>query len=166
MPSLTDLSTQWDELDSLLSVSGGEVTPEIDALWGDLVSLEASKIDGYVAVIKHLEAHADAARSMADELQYKAFTAKNRAKWLKDRMAQYLTERGLTEGKGVVWRFQQEKVGGNLPIEITVEPGQLAPRFQKVTIEANKDALRAALESGAKVPGVTLGERATTWRIR
>jgi hypothetical protein len=56
--------------------------------------------------------------------------------------------------------------GGKQPLEVAVEPTALAPQYQAVKVEANKEAIRAALEGGTAVPGCTLLPRGTSLRIR
>lgn len=165
MPSLTDLSAQWEELDSLLSVSGGEVTPEVQATLDELLGLEAEKLERYGWYIKHLRGAAVDAKTWASEFSAKAKTAQSRADWLMERLADYMVARGLEKVRGGPWdfAFQRNSVAS---VELTILPEELPPRFQRVTIEANKDALRQAIESGASIPGVTLGERGRSLRIR
>jgi hypothetical protein len=51
-------------------------------------------------------------------------------------------------------------------MEVAVEPTALAPQYQAVKVEANKEAIRAALEAGTAIPGCTLLPRGTSLRIR
>jgi hypothetical protein len=51
--------------------------------------------------------------------------------------------------------------GGKLPVvyDAGLDPRALPPEYQRVTVEADGDAIRAALEAGREVPGCVLGAR-------
>jgi hypothetical protein len=56
--------------------------------------------------------------------------------------------------------------GGKAPLEVTCDTASLAPEYQTVTVTFNRDAIRAALEGGATIPGCTILPRGTSLRIR
>ena len=56
--------------------------------------------------------------------------------------------------------------GGAVPLRYAegFDVGALPFALQRVTVEPNPDAIRAALERGETLPGVTLGERGRALR--
>lgn len=148
MPTLTEIGAQLSALDALLDAAAGEITPEIETQLTMWLALEADKIDGYASMVKQYQAVAKATEEQAIELSLKAVSANNRAKWLMARMAAHLEERGLTEAKGLVWRFVFQKNGGQPPVEIA---GPVPEAYQRVSVTPNLEKIRGDM----RLAGVT-----------
>ena len=157
-----------DIIDAILD--GGVDNPEAQgALEEHLAGLDTvleAKADDYAGLIQELlvraEARADEARRI------RALADADRA--LADRLKQRLKEAMETTGKLKLdtprFKLAVAGNGGKQPLEVAVEPTALDPQYQAVKVEANKDAIRAALEAGTAVPGCTLLPRGTSLRIR
>lgn len=160
--SLYTLSETFAALEAELLETGGEWTPEIEAAFAALGELETDKVDAYAVVVRGLERHRDACKTERDALQQKATAAEHAARRLKERMHEYLTVRGVRELKGTVWRAAIQAHGGKQPLEVLVPAEELPPDFQRVTVSADTDKLRAAAEAVADPGGeVTLTHEGT-----
>jgi hypothetical protein len=167
--TLSEIAAQMAALDEMLEASGGEVTPDVEALLTTYSLAEAEKVDGYILFLKDLELRAQATKSAEDELAMKRRALENRARWLKERIAGYMAERGVRELRGLVWRFAFQRNGGKAPVEVLTDPRNLPHEFQKVTVEADKERLREALagEHPGKLAGLArIGPVGESLRIR
>ena len=85
---------------------------------------------------------------------------------LKERLKAVMETTGRTKIDTARFRLSVAGNGGKQWLEVKVEPTALAPQYQVVRVEADKEAIRAALEGGATIPGCTLLPRGTSLRIR
>jgi len=157
-----------DIIDAILD--GGIDNPDAQgALEEHLAGLDIvleAKADDYAGLIQELLVRAEARAEEARRIR--ALADADRA--LADRLKQRLKEAMETTGKLKLdtprFKLAVAGNGGKQPLEVTVDPATLAPQYQAVKVEANKDAIRAALEAGTSVPGCTLLPRGTSLRIR
>ncbi len=159
--SLYELAADFAALEAALLESAGEWTPEVEASFAAIGELEAEKIDAYRAVVAQLEAHATACRGEAEVFQTKANVASNAVKRLKTRLQDYLVATGRTEVKGTIWRAVLTANGGKQPLATLVSPEELPEAFQRIRIEPDTEALRAA----AGTDGVVLADGREIARI-
>ena len=71
----------------------------------------------------------------------------------------YLKAAGVTKAGDAVIKASIVKNGGQAPLEIDLIPVDLPEDFQKITIDADKEAIRAALEGGQQLEWARIGER-------
>lgn len=116
------------------------------------------KIEQWNRAIKNQEAERDALKSEYQRLyeRYKAQDAQ--VSRMKDTLLMYLKAMGKKEG-GKVLIAKIVKNGGAVPVEILCQPEELPKQFRKITVEADKTAIRDALVSGKKLKFAKLLER-------
>ncbi|MAQ92650.1 MAG: hypothetical protein CMM84_03840 [Rhodothermaceae bacterium] len=136
-----------DELLTLIQSiqdAGGEVTDEQNARLDALLDAREDKADGYIAIIRQMQAEADAYKAEADRLDGLRRAATNKADRLKSRLLDSMQRKGedvLTGRLGKV-RVQHS---GSASVVLLADPEDLPARFQRVTVAADKTALKAAL---------------------
>ena len=160
------------EMESILDaiLDGGIDGQEAqDALNAHLEGLDAAleeKADDYAALIQSLNIRAEARRSEAARMRQLAETDMALADRLKQRLKEAMEATGKVKIETPRFKLAVAGNGGKQPLEVAVEPTALPQEFQAVTVTANKDAIRKALEAGGTVPGCTLLPRGTGLRIR
>jgi hypothetical protein len=170
---LFDIGADLQALENLLEESGGDISEAetegavsawFDELHGDL----GEKLDRYVGLIRNLESLAEMREAEIERMLKLARTDRNKASALKERLKLFFQMRGLARYDTPHFRLSLATNGGKVPLLLEVEAGDLPPQFQvtRTAIEADKEALRAALESGAVIEGARLGERGQSLRIR
>ena len=130
---------------------------ELNALYDELESLygaRSEKHEGYVHVIKNAEATAKACRAEAAMFAARGKALENLAKRLKDTLLADLHQHGETQT--TAGKFKLARQGGQPRVVIHVEAAALPQDYQRVTIEADKTALKDALKSGQEIDGVEL----------
>lgn len=126
----------------------------LEALAGEL----DDKVEQWCKAIKNLEGERDATKAEADRLAARTKSIDNEIEHMKNTLKMYLDAAGLKKA-GHVIGAKIVKNGGRAPLIIDVEPMALPFAFQKVTISANNEAIRDALEHGKEIPGARIGER-------
>ena len=118
------------------------------------------KADDYAALIRVAETRSEA---RSEESQRMAKLAKEDdalAKRLRLAILQAMQETGRLKVSTARFNLSVKKNGGKVPVEI-IDETLLSDEYRvpKVTMTIDKDAIRAAIESGDAVPGALLGER-------
>lgn len=160
-------------LDSLLFEVGGDVSEEdADAAITSFLNENREnlerKLDGYGYLIREQEKDAEFCEAEAERLSRRAEVRRNAVKRLKDRLNDFFTQHGLTKVQAPHFTLAQQKNGGKIPLEIKVQPEELPKpyRYEVVSVKADTDKIREALEAGKKLPFATLGERGTHIRVK
>lgn len=169
--TLYDITTDMRQIDELLTTLEGDISdPAIEEAiteWiAEMDSDLKTKVDGYAAYVTELLALAAARKDEAKRLRDRAAVNENAAKRLKERLLYALQERGIDKVETLRYTITVAKNGGVAPLSVQVPAEALPPRFQKVTIDADNQAIRAAIDAGEEVDGATLMERGTSLRIR
>lgn len=141
-PSLTlaEIGTLFAEYEAMLFESGGEVTPESEAVLERLGALEGEKLDAYALRLRSLEEY-------AKQAERRAKAARFAAEHLKARLREHMDLRGVRELRGPAYRAKLQRNGGTRRLRILVEnPADLPVPFQQsiTTITADTAAIRAA----------------------
>ena len=157
--SLYDLGAEFRALEDALLESGGEVTESVEAAFTALGELEAHKVDAYAHVVRGITAYADALKAEESALRDKRKAAENAIARLKDRLMDYMRERGVRELRGATWKAALQRNGGLRPMDLLVAPEELPAAFQLHRVEANWPAIRAAL--GVVLPPPEIGASMT-----
>jgi len=145
------------------------VTPAFDAWFAELEAAQATKLDGYVGLIRQWEMEEAASKEEAERWAKRASVRANRVQRLKARLMDYMTLTGqpkLTTAEGRTIAVQNN--GGVLPIipagwEQNVDLDAY-PQFSKRVLDPK--AVRDALADGKEVPFAALGDRGSHVRIR
>ena len=139
------------------------------ALNEHLAGLDAAldeKADDYAALIRHLEARADARRAEAQRMRDLATADDDLAERLKTRLKEAMQATGRTKLETARFRLSVSQNGGVQPLAVTCDAADLPTELTTVTVAANKTAIRAALEAGTAIPGCELVPRGTSLRIK
>ena len=127
-------------------------------------ALEA-KADAWCWVIDGIRARAAAQSEHAKRLAALAKEAEQRADTLQDRLIHALS---LVDPDATSWKLPEHKINSRastvVVLDDDLDPVDLSSEYQRVKIEADKTAIKAALVAGAEIPGAELQHR-RTWRI-
>ena len=114
-----------------------------------------NKVVAIASLIRNIEATATAIKEAEDQMATRRKALDNRAAWLRE----YVISNMKAIGKEAVdCPLFAIKVKTNAPSVIIAEDCELPTRFvsQKIVVSPDKKALKAALESGEVVEGVSL----------
>lgn len=142
-------------------------TGEVDEAAVATLTLElADKAEAVHHVMRAWDSEVEAIKAERDRLAKRAAEVVARG----DRLAAYLT-RCLTaagQRKVATALMTCSVVAGSERVEMDCEPGELPPEYrrEKVSVEADKAELKAALKAGVEVPRVRLVRGPETIRFR
>lgn len=127
----------------------------LEALHGEL----NDKVSQWARAIKNIEAERDSIKAEADRLDQKQEVLDHKATNMKATLLMYLKAAGVKKAGDAVIGASVVKNGGLAPLVIDVDAHDLPERFQKVTIEADKQTIRDALSKGEELNFAHLEER-------
>jgi len=134
-------------MEDLLLETGGEWTPEVEALFAEVEGSLESKVDSYAALIREFELDAEKWKAEEERVAAHRKARDNAAKRLKARLVEELVRIGRE--KVETDRFKVAVQRGPSSVEVLVDPALLPSQYRReipATIEADKTALRAALK--------------------
>lgn len=150
---LYEIPEVFRKIEEVLLETGGELTPELEALMAEAEIASAEKIENAWAVVKHLQAFGEAAKAEADRLADRAKSATAAADRLKALILPAVTALGgkvkttrwtvfTTTRKGQAFELRPGRQYFELPGEWlrTKDP------------ELNKTAIKDAIAAGAAIP--------------
>lgn len=152
---LTDAIT--DIVDDLVDALIAGDTEEVDSLLDELDSLyerRSEKHEGYIHVIKNADSVAKACKEQANAFYARAKALENLSRRLKDTLLADLEQHGETRTDA--GNFKIARQNGQPRVVVHVEASELPQDYQRVTIEADKTALKDALKHGEAIDGVAL----------
>lgn len=149
--TLYELGSEYQELLSL--IDNGEIPEEaiadtLEALQGEL----RDKIDNIACVIKNLKVEADAIKAEAKNLTERAKAKEKRADWLKKYLSATMQQSGIDK---IETERNVIKFGKSSVVEISDGFIEWAKEHSedllrtKVEVEADKVALKAAIQNGS-----------------
>lgn len=150
---------------ALMVETSWEMTPEeFEERLAAFVAESSDKIAALRAVCKAAEGRAAVCKAEADAYAAAAKVHKNNAERVKAR-AFALMEAAEATGETLPGARLQVN-GGVAPLVYAegFDANALPFTLQRVTVEPNADAIRAALAKGENVPGVVVGERGRSLR--
>ena len=128
----------------------GELTPELEA---QLTAAEVAvdeKLEGCCVVLKNLKALEDVHAAEIKRLTERKKNIEARYERLKEWVALNAPESGWSRGvHKLSWRKTKS-------VEVSIEAEKLPIEFSRMRFEANKTAIKEALESGAEIAGCRL----------
>ena len=124
-----------------------------------------AKIENYCKLIKNLDAESNALKEESKRLASRQKTIDGNIARLKAFMMESMKQTGRSDAGGLL-RARIAKNGGVLPLIMSASPEELPQEFQKVTIEANNEAIRKALDEGQELEFAQYGERGESLRIK
>lgn len=126
------------------------------------------KIDNYAALIAETEARSEVRKQEGERLLARAKTDADRVSFLRARLLDFFTRHDLTTLETARFRVTRGKIEGRPGpgVVVAIPEVELPSEFLReiITIRADKDALRTALESGREIEGVSLKE--TGYQVR
>lgn len=167
--NLYEITTEIQSiLDAMLE--GGADSPEaMDALNEHLSGLDAvldTKAEQYAGIITELQSRAAIRSQEAKRVSTLAAADQALADRLKERLKESMERTGKTKIETARFKLSVAGNGGKQPLAIGCDAHALPPEFVVQRVEANKDAIRAALEAGRSIPDCSLLPRGTSIRIR
>lgn len=170
MPTLYEIGDSLTALDALLDECDGDITDAeaeaaIDDWLAETNAALETKVDGYCALIREIEARAEARKLEAKRLMALAGMSANKAERLRRRLKAFFEAHGIGKLETDRFHLTIAKNGGQAPLIIptpwATEPASAPEAFHKVTVELNTQAIREALaEAGADLCP-ECGDRAT-----
>ena len=145
-------------IDEIIDAEIAGDTDAVDALLAKLDTLYASrsiKHEGYVHVIKNALNTAKGCKAEADFFAKRATALNNLAKRLKDTLKDDLVHHGEESVKAGKYRITRQK-NSQPTVNVRIPDEDLPSEYQSVTIEADKTALKKALQNGKEIDGVDL----------
>lgn len=121
------------------------------------------KADGYCAVISRFNGQAEMIKAEIERLTARKQAIENAVKRMKDALLSSMQTTQRSEIKTDLHTIKIAKNGGKQPMEIT---GEVPDSYNRMTIEPDKDKIRAALESGEKLDFAVLKERGQHLNIK
>lgn len=112
------------------------------------------KAENYAIIMKGLDAEAKAIKEEEDRLARRRKSLENNSKWLKEQLEYSMNLQGKRKFKTNLFSFGIQ----NNPksVKLDVDPFLLDEQFQKITITADKTAIKKALEVGETIEGAEL----------
>lgn len=131
----------------------------VDTETGEILTAEAvnelhiereAKIEGCICFYKAQKAEADALDAEIKKLTARKKAATNKMDWIKNYVAASLNGETFKTARATA-RYRK-----STSVEVACKPEELPEKFQKVTIDADKKALKEALDNGENITGVTI----------
>lgn len=170
MPTLTELSTQIFDLEQQLENAEGDEAQQ-SAITAYLESAEQAveeKLENYCQYIRGIETRANFRSEEAKRMAHLSKVDSDKVDFLKDKLKNYFQAHELTRVETPRYRLTLASHGGKVPVQVSIPAEELPSEFrvETVAVRPNLDALRASLECGNTIDGVTLGEREQSIRIK
>jgi type I site-specific restriction-modification system R (restriction) subunit len=169
--TLFNISDEINELSNLLDeIEDNDLESEkLITSWLENLGEERDrKLDNYAALIAELEARAEVRKKEAQRLAKLASTDEKKAVMLKERLKWFFEANKLKNVETSRYKLSLTKSGGKAPLILddAISATNLPEKFQKLHVEPDKTAIRAALEAGEELDFAHLGDRSSTIRIR
>jgi hypothetical protein len=125
------------------------------------------KLDNYCNLILQLKSYQEIRRREAARLNTLAAADAAAVINLETRLQQFMATIGVKKIKSNFHELSVVRNGGLAPLVYEeVDPLELPPELQKVTIQLNKTALREQLEDGVEFTWARIGERGYSLRMK
>lgn len=152
--NLYEIQQDYRQLASDLEHSDGELTPEMEQRLALNTEDWHNKAEAYCCVIAELEHEAVAIKNEEGRLKKLRDQKETTITRLRQKLCEALAERGGYLATNLFMLSNKTTKA----VELQVDPQELPALYQrsKLTISADKDALRAALMAGTVINGVKL----------
>jgi hypothetical protein len=170
--SLFAIGADLEALNDLLEECGGDITDPtvcaaVEAWSAELDRDRGEKLDRVHGLLVRLHMEAAAARQQSAEWADRAASREKRSAGLKKMLLDHLQRRGEASAVSAAGlKFAVQANGGKPALTVNVPAEELDGRFLKVTVAADVDAIRAAIEAGEDVPFARLEPRGFHLRVR
>lgn len=169
--TLFNISADLSQMNALLDELEGddEESKQLITNWLEQLGEERDrKLDNYAALIAELEAKAEVRKAEAKRLANLAASDEKKVEMLKERLKWFFEVNKLKTLETTRYKLTLAKSGGKAPLILdeSVSASELPDKFQKVSVEPDKTAIRSALEAGEELDFARLGDRSSNIRIR
>jgi len=155
---LFELTSEYEairaRMEEVALINEGEIDDNLEGILRDLDGVaeeRTTKIGNCVAICLEAEAEAEKIEAMA-----KAMVARAKAyKGVSERLREYV-DCNLLPGEKIKTAFATVYRMKSQSVELTCEPEELPAEYQRVTVEANKTELKAAIKAGGHIDCVSL----------
>lgn len=164
--NLYTIDIELAEIEAALVDAGGEIDEDLDQRYNDLLDARDDKHRSYVAVIRRLEASAEAVKQERQRLQERERAFAASAKRLKDRLCESMLAAGEDVAETPIGKVRVQY--GPAPIVLDDADVEMLPeRFLVRSVSADRRAIADALKAGdSDVEGLArYGERSPYLRI-
>ena len=170
MPKLEEIMSAGQSLANHIDIEteeNGELSESTLAMLETWENQLTEKADSIIWASRQIDSEAEHYKEEADRLMVLCAQRKRLAQHLKERVHLAMKALGIDNIKGY-YKLTVAKNGGSIPIEMGVPIEKLPKEYvvEKVTLQANLDGIRQALEAGKEVPGCALKERGTHLRVK
>lgn len=145
MPNLYNLTDDYEKVLQMLYDDEYEENAVIDTLDAIEDAIE-DKADGYAMIIRSVEADIAGIKAEIERLQSRKKTLENKIGRMKSNLENSMRMIGKMKFKTALFSFGIQKNGGRRALILDCGVDALPPELQKVTVEANNEALRQLLE--------------------
>ena len=153
MPSLYELSKDYEELQAMLEVA--ETDEDMEAIQNTLDMLDCNideKIENTAMFIHNIKGDIQAFKDEAKRMQAKAKTLENMIERLKSNIDHVMKKNQLTEKKVGLFKCYYKK---SETVEVD-DLDALPDEFRRVTIAADKVAIKKAIKAEQEVAGARI----------
>lgn len=172
--TLIELSTELEQVDSLLDSIDGDIPIELQTAVDELLAQREAthealleKLDNYCGLIQSRLMWAATRKAEADRLAKLAESDIKAVEFLKGRLKTHLEATDQQKLRTKRFNIAVCNNGGKAPLRFdSTQPEQMPERFKRVIVEPDKEAIRTALEAGEKLSFAYLAERESHLRIK
>jgi chromosome segregation ATPase len=165
---LIDLENQLEELTDNPESAEEAIANWLEKLEGT-ISERNEKLDNYAGLISELQSRVDIRKSEAKRLSDRASVDENKVKSLKSNLQKFFEAHQIKTIDTNRFSLTLAKNGGKLPLFLDSRPAEDYPEQYRQTATVtspNREAIRAALESGEILDFARLGDRGQSLRIK
>lgn len=165
MPTLFVIGDSLQDILFRIEENDGELDAALEAWFANVQEDLQAKADGYCALITEFTARAAARKAEADRLAELSATDANTAKRLKNRLLAFMEMNSIPRIDTPRYRITVANNGGSQIVRLDVPAENLPAAFQRVSLSADIDGIRKALQDGQAVEGACLLPRGRHLRI-
>lgn len=142
--SLYNLTADYEHVLNMLYDDEYDEQTVIDTLDSIEGAIE-DKADGYAMIIRMVDADIESIKAEEARLASRRIALENKKKRMKGNLYEAMKTVGKPKFKTSLFSFGIRKNGGRRALILDVDVDKLPPGLQKITIEANNEALREYL---------------------
>lgn len=113
-----------------------------------------TKAENYAKIIKQIEGDIETVKKEKDRLASKQRSMENNVRWLKMNLQAAMELQDKRKFKTDLFSFNIQK--NPKSVQVTCDPHLLDERFQSIKVDADKKAIKEALEAGETIEGATI----------
>ncbi len=172
---LYEISEKLEELNNLLdNLDGVDIPAEVAEIYNDILTEAeqtkndfADKVDDILCLIQSRKKWLQIRKQEAERLNKLIKKDENTMNFLTEYLSRHLEAQEIKKMRTNKFNLTVANNGGKLPlwIDSKVNPKDLPKKYQQITVQVNKDAIREALEEGEELDFAGFSERGKHLRI-